>query len=250
MKGSCLCTSSRFYCWFLASDLHLWRMKCIGERKGDQRSLAYIAHQRGAETGNAAATRVANAGIDNSGRSPIKESAAELLGCTIAVGLQVFLVSDFAARIAISQIVKLRAKVGQILTVVDRFFFLPIHLAQSLAIMEGDLGLCGLQREARIPGATVVPAEAAASRPRVGESGVDDVIVGHAENQFVHGDSGEKVGFSCQTPVGGVVELKQVAHLRRWKAETRQHALAFLKEAIRNEAVRIVLRNRLGFRQH
>src|SRR6266851_3279640 len=112
MKGSCLCTSSRFYCGFLASDLHLRRMKCIGERKGDQRSLAYIAHQRGAETGNAAATRVANAGIDNSGRSPIKQAACELLRCTISVGLQIFFVSARASRIFVSQIVELGAKIG------------------------------------------------------------------------------------------------------------------------------------------
>jgi hypothetical protein len=42
----------------------------------------------------------------------------------------------------------------------------------------------------------------------VGESGVDDVIVGHRENQFVHGDSGEQVGFAGQPLVGGVVELE------------------------------------------
>jgi hypothetical protein len=53
-------------------------------------------------------------------------------------------VNAFAAWVLASKIVKLGAKVGQVLTVVNRLFFPPIHLAQSFAIVEGDLGLRGL----------------------------------------------------------------------------------------------------------
>src|SRR5208282_1663493 len=136
----------------LTRDLHLRRMKCIGKRKGDQHSLSHVPHQRGAKAGNAGAAGVANAGIDNSGRSSIEQAPRELLRGAIAVGIQVLLVSGvpaliFAARIftaptttaqiLVPQIMKLGAKVGQVLTVGNRLFFLPIHLAQSLSIVEG-----------------------------------------------------------------------------------------------------------------
>jgi hypothetical protein len=66
----------------------------------------------------------------------IEQAVAQLLRRTTAVGLQVFLV-----RFSVSQVMELGAKVGQVLTVGDGLFFLPIHLAQSLAIVEGDLDL-------------------------------------------------------------------------------------------------------------
>src|SRR5258708_20809 len=76
------------------------------------------------------------------------------------------------------------------------------------------------------------------------------MIVGHSENQFVHGDSGEKVGLACQPRVGGVVELEKMLHLRRWKSEARQHALTLLIELIGDEPMCVVLRNGRGLWEH
>jgi hypothetical protein len=52
-------------------------VKGIEKGKRDQRSLSYVANQRGAEAGNAGAAGMANAGIDNSGRAVIEQAAAE-----------------------------------------------------------------------------------------------------------------------------------------------------------------------------
>ena len=91
----------------LAQDLYARGVKCVGEGERDARSLSHVAHQGGAETGDAGAASVANAGIDYSRRALVEQTAAELLGRMIAVRIEVLFVSGVfawsrAARIIIS----------------------------------------------------------------------------------------------------------------------------------------------------
>jgi len=233
-------------------------MKRVRKSKGDQRSFAYIADQRGTKAGDASASGVANAGIDNSSRTLIEQAMGELLGRTIAVGLQTFLTSGsipcilgaqmvtaqiVAPKIVTAKIVELGAKIGQVLPVGDRLFFAPIYLAQSLAVVEGNFCLRGFEGKTGVPGTTIVEAKATASRARVSKRGINNVIVGHGKNQFVDRDSRKEIGLASQASVGGIVELEEMLHLRGWKSQTRQNTLALLVMTIGDEAVGIILRN-------
>jgi hypothetical protein len=63
----------------------------------------------------------------------------------------------------IADIVEFCTEVGEIIVVGD-FFLEPVHFREFDPLMEGDLGLRGLQFEARIPGAAIRTIEAAAER--------------------------------------------------------------------------------------
>ena len=107
--------------------------------------------------------------------------------------------------------------------------------------MERNFRLRGLQRKARVPDAAVRSAETAALRLRVRESGIDDVKMRHAKDEFVNRDSGKQVSFARQSFVGGVVELDTDAPSGPEGGRGATSTLSPLEEAIRDQAVRVVL---------
>jgi hypothetical protein len=74
--------------------------------------------------------------------------------------------------------------------------------------------------------------------------------VRHSENEFVDGDSGEQVGLAGKAWVRGIVELKEMLHLRLGKSEAREHGIAVFTELGRDEAVGVVLRDGRGGGKH
>jgi hypothetical protein len=85
-----------------ARDFYFWGVECVGKCECDLRSLADMAYERGAEASDAGASGVANAGVYDSGGALIEQAAAELLGSSIAVGIQIFFVGAGAALMFIS----------------------------------------------------------------------------------------------------------------------------------------------------
>src|ERR1700722_13283803 len=100
--------------------------------------------------------------------------------------------------------------------------------------MEGDFRLSRLERKSGIPDAAIRSAEAAAFWARVRKRGIDNVILGHPENQFMHCNSRQQIGLAGQTCVGGVVEFEEVFHLCRRKVQSRQYTLALFIKLVRN----------------
>src|SRR5882724_7475657 len=114
-------------------------MRWVREREGDERTLAYVAHQRGAKAGDAGSAGVADARIDDSGGSSFQQLAAQALRGSIAVRIQIFFVGGIPA-----QIVKVGAEVGQEFSVDGRFFLLPIDLSKPFERVECNYRLRGL----------------------------------------------------------------------------------------------------------
>lgn len=138
-----------------------------------------------------------------------------------------------------SDVVKVSPEICQIIFERKRFRLGPLDLFEFLGFVKGDLCLSGVQFERRVPPATFWAVEPAAQRVRVGERGVHDVGVGHAEKQFVDADAGKQVGLSQESVIGGAIELEKLLQLLVIVRQAGENA--FVAVAGRDQPVNVVL---------
>src|SRR6478735_9111692 len=98
------------------------------------------------------------------------------------------------------------------------------NLRELHALVERNLRLRGAHLERRVPRAAIGRVEAAAEWMRVREGGVDDAVVGDAEEELVHADAGKQIVLREETVVGGVVEIEEMSELRVVRGDGRKHA--------------------------
>src|SRR5215831_10618122 len=95
----------------------------VRESDRDRSSGSDISHQRWPETGNTGSATMANAGINNSGRSRLQQFDRQFLRCFITVGIETHVIP-----LAGSEIVKLGPKVGHEVAIRSNLLFLPVNL--------------------------------------------------------------------------------------------------------------------------
>src|SRR5438552_2562832 len=72
------------------------------------------------------------------------------------------------------------------------------------SLMEGDLGVRGLDLERAVPRSAIGTVESAAERMRVRERGIDDATIGNPEQQLTDANAGHQVVLRAEAIVGRV----------------------------------------------
>ncbi len=190
---------------------------------------------------------MANAGIDQAERSLLEQAQRQILRREIAVGRQAR--GELLGRPCAADVVKLGAEIGDVI-VVGHLFLEPVDFGKLDRLVPGDLGLRGLHRERRVPGAAVRPVETAALRMRMAERGVDDAEIRHAEHQFVDADAGQQVVLGNEAIVGGIVEIEDIGEMRIVVGDARQHAVALVAVLRGDQAMGVVAADQRDRRRH
>ena len=104
-----------------------------------------------------------------------------------------------------SDVVKIRAKIGEIVVERKRLRFGPINLFQFMLLVKDNLILRGFQLERGIPRSTVRSIEAASRGMSMCERSIHDVSVIDPEQQLMNADAGQKISFSKQAVISSAV---------------------------------------------
>jgi len=212
----------------------------------DQRSVANIRDQRGAEAGDASSSPVADAWEYDSRRTSIQESSSQLLRSIVAIGIErVGMPGIFA------QIVKLSAEIGKVVTIAACFRFLPTRdFAQLSRKMKCYFPLRCFQRVSGIPRRTIGTVETSSTRSRVRKRRINNVVIGNSKNEFMHADPRQSICFAEQSVVRRALEFSKIIQVARSFRETGQDA-GVLRKILRGyKPMRVVLVDLAGRRQH
>lgn len=72
----------------LSAHAHFRRVIRVWESEDNLLAVTHVSHQRGTEAGDTCATFVANAGVDDSGRSSSEQFGGQVLRGSIAIGIE------------------------------------------------------------------------------------------------------------------------------------------------------------------
>jgi hypothetical protein len=171
-------------------------------------TAAWVIDERRPKAGDAGSGGAADAGIDNSIRPFEEEPGGEGLrgGVALRDGFRLEAILPLRG----SEGMEGSGEVGEEFDVIEDERSLDAGVGEEAAAVKGDFGDGGFEFEAGVPGATLGAVEAAAERAGVGEGGVDDVGLGHAEEQFAGTDGGIGSALGDFALVGGGVELAEV----------------------------------------
>ena len=122
-----------------------------------------------------------------------------------------------------SKVVEFGAKIGPIVDVISRFFFVPADLLQPELPVISHFRLGSLDFKTRIPRTPIGGAKPGAARRRVAESCIDDSVRRYSKDQFPGINPRQQSGFRLKTLVGGVIKLKDTVEKLCFIGEPGQH---------------------------
>jgi len=95
-----------------------------------------------------------------------------------------------------ADIVKIRPKIGQVIVECKSLRLVPVDFPEFRPFVKRYFSLGRFQFKTGVPGATLWTVEPAAAGTSVSESGIYDVGIVDAENEFVNADAGKQIGFA------------------------------------------------------
>src|SRR5215469_3940961 len=179
------------------------RSLCAGKGDASQPSLANISDERGPKASDAGSAGMAHAGINNAGRTAIEQCPRQALRLSIAIRIQV---RGVAA--VITNIVEVAAEIGKVVAVGAPFRLLPRgDFSQFFSKMIRHLGLRRFQCNSRIPGTSLWAIKSAAIRLGMGKCRIHNMIVRHAEDKLVYGNSWQQIALSEEPLIGSTIQF-------------------------------------------
>jgi len=147
-----------------------------------------------------------------------------------------------------ADIVKIRAKIGQVIVEGKRLRLAPVNFPEFRPFVKRYFGLGRFQFKTGVPCAALWTVEPAAAGTGVGESGIYDAGVVDAENEFVNADAREQIGFAQESVIRGAFEFEQSLQLAFVVAKNRQDT--FIAVTGWDQTMSIILTNRSKLGRH